>query len=71
MGNQAGSRGNRDLNATASFLAKFTVTDDSTIRRAMEVIQANAREVVLCATAAIGYVDWSPMETFAVGCCPG
>ena len=35
------------MNASSAFLAKFTVTDDSTIRRAMEVISANGREVVL------------------------
>jgi len=33
--------------ANSALLEKFTVTDQATIRRAMEVIQANAREIVL------------------------
>jgi dTDP-glucose pyrophosphorylase len=35
------------MNVTSAFLANFTVSDDSTIRRAMEVISASGREVVL------------------------
>jgi dTDP-glucose pyrophosphorylase len=35
------------MTVTSAFLAKFTVLDESTIRRAMEVISANGREVVL------------------------
>jgi dTDP-glucose pyrophosphorylase len=35
------------MNVSSAFLANFTVSDESTIRRAMEVISANGREVVL------------------------